>query len=76
MFIDNVHFQNTAQLVHVLTEKEVQFRLQVIGSYYLTITSSDIYLQFYTDQDHSLSGGHTRIHLYELISDFLLSLGF
>ncbi|CAI8006712.1 Dipeptidyl peptidase 4 [Geodia barretti] len=25
---DNVHFQNTAQLVQALTEKEVQFRVQ------------------------------------------------
>ena len=48
-FIDNVHFQNTAQLVHVLTEKEVQFRLQVIASYHVTIASSYICLQFYTD---------------------------
>ena len=29
---DNVHFQHTAQLVHTLTEMEVQFRLQVIVS--------------------------------------------
>jgi hypothetical protein len=26
---DNVHFQNTAQLVHELTESEVQYRLMV-----------------------------------------------
>lgn len=28
-------------------------------------------LQIYTDKAHSLSGGNTRRHLYELISDFL-----
>ena len=27
--IDNVHFQNTAQMVQALTEEDVQFRLQV-----------------------------------------------
>ncbi|XP_019863802.1 PREDICTED: dipeptidyl peptidase 4-like [Amphimedon queenslandica] len=51
---DNVHFQNTAQLISVLTEREIQYQLMV-----------------YTDQDHSLSGGKTRNHLYQLITDFL-----
>ena len=31
--IDNVHFQNTAQLVQALTEKEVQYQLQVYSNY-------------------------------------------
>lgn len=32
LLTDNVHFQNTAQLVHVLTESEIQFHLQVNSS--------------------------------------------
>ena len=29
------------------------------------------YLQIYTDKAHSLSGGNTQRHLYELIAKFL-----
>lgn len=51
---DNVHFQNSAQFIKALVEKDVFFRLQV-----------------YTDQQHGLSGGNTKKHLYESMEDFL-----
>lgn len=52
--VDNVHFQNSAQFIKALVEKDVFFRLQV-----------------YTDQQHGLSGGNTKKHLYESMEDFL-----
>lgn len=51
---DNVHFQNSAQLIKALTEQDVYFKTQI-----------------YTDEQHWLSGGNTRNHLYNTMEDFL-----
>lgn len=52
---DNVHFQNTVDLVRGLNEAGKQFELYV-----------------YPNKNHNLSGGKTRLHLYQKMTDFIL----
>ncbi|RPI05326.1 MAG: S9 family peptidase [Ignavibacteriae bacterium] len=52
---DNVHWQNTIQLVHALEKSGKQFRTM-----------------FYPNRNHAIRGGTTRLHLFELITNYLL----
>lgn len=52
---DNVHFQNTADLVHRLTANGVE----------------DYQVQFYTDSDHSMNSSNARTEIYLLIQRYL-----
>lgn len=52
---DNVHFQNTVQMVDALQAANRQFDLMV-----------------YPGRDHAIYGGKTRLHLYTLLTNYLL----
>ena len=51
---DNVHWQNTVQLVDALIEAD-----------------KDIGFMIYPNRTHSISGGRTRVHLYDLMTDWV-----
>lgn len=51
---DNVHFQNTAELIEALTQANIPFEMQL-----------------YTNRNHGISGGNTRLHLFNRIERFL-----
>lgn len=51
---DNVHYQNTAEMVNALIKANKQFT------------------QFsYPNKNHGIYGGNTRLHLYNLMTDYL-----
>lgn len=52
---DNVHVQNTMQLVSALISAGKQFDMFV-----------------YPDRNHGIYGGNTRLHLYRMMTDFIL----
>lgn len=52
---DNVHVQNSMQLIETLIQANKQFDWRI-----------------YPDKDHGIYGGNTRLHLYNLMTDFLL----
>ena len=52
---DNVHWQNTMQLVDALQKAGKQFRTM-----------------FYVDKNHGIAGGNTRVHLFEMLTDFIV----
>ncbi|GGE38395.1 S9 family peptidase [Psychroflexus planctonicus] len=52
---DNVHVQNSMQLIEALIQANKQFDWRI-----------------YPDKDHGIYGGNTRLHLYNLMTDFLL----
>ncbi|MCX6121836.1 MAG: S9 family peptidase [Ignavibacteriales bacterium] len=52
---DNVHWQNTVQLVDALEKAGKQFRTA-----------------FYPNRNHSLKGGNTRLHLFEMITNYIV----
>lgn len=52
---DNVHFQNTANLVTALQKEKKQFRVM-----------------FYPNKNHGINGKSARLHVYTLITDFIL----
>jgi dipeptidyl-peptidase 4 len=53
---DNVHYQNTAEMVNALIKANKQFT------------------QFsYPNKNHGIYGGNTRLHLYNLMTDYLLN---
>jgi dipeptidyl-peptidase 4 len=52
---DNVHYQNTMELVNALVKANKQFELMV-----------------YPNRNHGIYGGTTRLHLYTLMTDFLV----
>lgn len=52
---DNVHFQNSMEMVTALQKANKQFDLMV-----------------YPDKNHSMSGGNARLHLYNLLTDYIL----
>jgi dipeptidyl-peptidase 4 len=52
---DNVHWQNTIQLVNALEKAGKQFRTM-----------------FYPNKNHGISGGNTRYHLYEMMTNYIL----
>lgn len=52
---DNVHFQNSMELIRSLVESNKQFEFFA-----------------YPDKTHGLSGGNTRFHLYNMLTDFIL----
>ena len=51
---DNVHVQNTMDMVTALVKADKQFELFI-----------------YPNKNHGISGGNTRNHLFEMITDFL-----
>ncbi len=51
---DNVHVQNTMELINALVRANKQFDLMI-----------------YPDQNHSIFGYNTRLHLFKKMSDFL-----
>lgn len=53
---DNVHPQNTTQMVDALLQANKQFELRL-----------------YPNKTHSIAGGPTRLNLFTLITDFLLT---
>jgi dipeptidyl-peptidase 4 len=52
---DNVHWQNSIQLIDALEKSGKQFRTM-----------------FYPNKNHSIYGGNTRLHLFEMITDYIL----
>lgn len=52
---DNVHYQNTMEMITALTEAGKQFDLFI-----------------YPDKNHGIGGRKTRIHLYTLMTNFLM----
>ncbi len=52
---DNVHVQNTYEMVSALVKANKQFDLFV-----------------YPDKNHGIYGGNTRLHLYNLMTDYIL----
>ncbi len=52
---DNVHFQNSVELVNALIANNIQFTTM-----------------YYPGRNHSIYGGNTRIHLFTLITNFIL----
>ena len=52
---DNVHVQNSMDLINALVNANKQFEMQ-----------------YYTNKNHSIYGGFTRLHLYKRMTDFLL----
>ena len=52
---DNVHFQNTVEMIDALVEADVDFETMI-----------------YPNRAHSIYGGNSRKHLYQLMSDFIL----
>ena len=52
---DNVHYQNTAEMINALVKANKQFN------------------QFsYPNRNHGISGGTTRLHLYNMMTNFIL----
>ena len=52
---DNVHVQNSYDLVTALVKANKQFDMQ-----------------FYTNKNHGIYGGNTRLHLYKKMTDFII----
>jgi dipeptidyl-peptidase-4 len=52
---DNVHVQNSMQLIEALIQANKQFDWRI-----------------YPDKNHGIYGGNTRLHLYNLMTDFIL----
>jgi dipeptidyl-peptidase-4 len=52
---DNVHFQNSMEMVNAFVKANKQF---------------DFFA--YPDKAHGISGGNTRLHLYNMMTDFIL----
>ncbi len=52
---DNVHFQNSIELINALVKNNKQFDLMI-----------------YPDRNHGIYGGKTRLHLYNLMTDYIL----
>ncbi|MCB0483816.1 MAG: prolyl oligopeptidase family serine peptidase, partial [Flavobacteriales bacterium] len=51
---DNVHFQNTVEMVSALQKAGKLFDLMI-----------------YPNRNHGIYGGNTRLHLYELMTDYV-----
>jgi dipeptidyl-peptidase-4 len=52
---DNVHFQNSIEMVNALVRANKQF---------------DVF--YYPDKNHGIYGGNTRLHLYTLMTDYII----
>jgi dipeptidyl-peptidase-4 len=52
---DNVHFQNSVEMVASLVKANKQF---------------DMFM--YPDKNHGIYGGNTRLHLYGMMTDYIL----
>lgn len=52
---DNVHYQNTVQLVDALIAADKQFDFMI-----------------YPNRTHSIAGGNTRVHLFRMMTDWVL----
>ena len=52
---DNVHVQNTYEMVSALVQANKQFDLFI-----------------YPDKNHGIYGGNTRMHLYQMMTDYIL----
>ncbi|MBI3502971.1 MAG: S9 family peptidase [Bacteroidetes bacterium] len=52
---DNVHFQNSMEMVSALVKANKQFTFFA-----------------YPDKNHSIYGGNTRLHLYNMLTNFIL----
>ncbi|MFM9944862.1 MAG: S9 family peptidase [Bacteroidia bacterium] len=52
---DNVHFQNSAEMVEKMVEQNKPFQSA-----------------YYPNKSHGISGGNTRLHLFTLMTNFLL----
>ncbi len=52
---DNVHLQNTMEMISALVKANKQFDLFI-----------------YTDRNHGIYGGNTRLHLYNKMTNFIL----
>jgi dipeptidyl-peptidase-4 len=52
---DNVHFQNSVEMVSALVKANKQF---------------DMFM--YPDKNHGIYGGNTRLHLYGMMTDYIL----
>lgn len=52
---DNVHFQNSMEMVDALVKANIPFDMQ-----------------FYTNKNHGIYGGNTRLHLFTKMTSFIL----
>lgn len=59
-------------LVHGLADDNVHFRNSAEYSEALVQANKQFEMQVYTNRNHNISGGNTRIHLFNRINDFLL----
>lgn len=59
-------------LVHGLADDNVHFRNSAEYSEALVQANKQFEMQMYTNRNHGISGGNTRIHLFHRIHDFLI----
>lgn len=59
-------------LVHGLADDNVHWRNSAEYSEALVQANKQFEMQVYTNRNHNISGGNTRIHLFNRINDFLL----
>ena len=59
-------------LIHGLADDNVHFRNTAEYSEALVQANKQFEMQLYTNRNHGISGGNTRIHLFTRIHDFLL----
>ncbi len=52
---DNVHFQNTAEMVNKMIHQNIKFDSE-----------------FYPNKNHGISGGYTRLHLFNRMTEYIL----
>ena len=52
---DNVHFQNSVEMVSALQRANKQFDLMI-----------------YPDRNHGIYGGSTRLHLYNMMTNYVV----
>jgi dipeptidyl-peptidase-4 len=52
---DNVHFQNTVEMVNAMVQKNIPFDSEI-----------------YPNKNHGISGGKTRLHLYDKMTRYIL----
>ena len=59
-------------LVHGLADDNVHFRNAAEYSEALVQANKQFEMQVYTNRNHGINGGNTRLHLFNRINDFLL----
>ena len=66
------NLQGKLLLIHGTADDNVHFKQSLDYSETLVQAGKQFYQFFYRDRDHGISGGNTRLHLYTMMSLFLL----